>query len=138
MRMPAGDGWYLFGPMVAVVLVCGLCWALQPLWAGAGDRDDGWDRADLDVGRWITDSWSGDDWDAGAGLAIFAEPEHSGLLDTAAITDDREIACEMLLLLRAAGIRATHAIRADGRVAVLVFPEHVDEARRLVGDTPAR
>ena len=135
--MPAGDGWYLIGPMIAVALVGALCWALRPLWARAEDGD----RADLDLdgAGWITDSWSGDvDWNGGSGLAIFAEPEDYGLLDTAAITDEPQTADDMRLLLRAAGIRATHAIRADGRVAVLVFPEHVDEARRLVGDTPAR
>ena len=135
--MPAGDGWYFFGPSVAVALVAGLCWALRPLWAGAADRDDDGDLADLD-GIWIADSWAGDDRDGCTGLAIFAEPEDYGLLDTAAVTGERDTADEMLRLLRVAGIRATHAVRADGRVAVLVFPEQADEARRLVGDTPAR
>lgn len=112
--MPAGAGWYLLGPVFALALVGAMCAALRPLWAA--DRDDN-----------LVD-----------GLAIFAEPEDYGLLSPAAVTRDRAVADEIRRLLRAAGIRATHAVRADDRVAVLVFAEEVEEARRLVGDTPAR
>jgi hypothetical protein len=107
--MPVGDGWYLFGPLIAVALVGALCWVLGLLWADG--RDDG--------------------------LAIFFEREDYGLLSPAAITAEPDLADEIRAVLNAAGIRATQAVRRDGRVAVLVFTEELDEARRLVGDTPA-
>ena len=54
----------------------------------------------------------------------------------AALTDDPWLADDIRELLVDAGIRATHAVLPDGRVVVLVFAEEVEEARRLVGDSP--
>ena len=132
--MSAAGGWYLIGPLVAVALVGGLCWAFRPLWA---DQDD--ERYGPGPAEWAAD-WPADDWDPpeAAGLAIFTERVDYGLLAPAAIADGTDTADELRLVLGAAGIRATQAVGADGRVAVLVFPEHLAEARRLVGDTPAR
>ncbi|MEV4343414.1 hypothetical protein AB0J83_02885 [Actinoplanes sp. NPDC049596] len=118
--MATGNGWYLLGPLIAVGLVgflgaifwrMGLGWTLSHE-AGASDP-------------------------YAAGLAIFGEPDDYGLLCPAAVTIDTEIADEIRQLLGDAGIRATQAIGRDGRTAVLVFPEHVEEARRLVGGSPA-
>jgi hypothetical protein len=119
MRMASGNGWYLVGPLVAVGLVAllgavfwrmGLHWTLN--------REDVADRyAD--------------------GLAIFGEPDDYGLLCPAAVTEDAEVADEIRLLLGSAGIRATQALDREGRMAVLVFVEEVEEARRLVGGSPA-
>jgi hypothetical protein len=47
------------------------------------------------------------------------------------------VAEEIRRLLADAGIRATSALRRDGRFLILVFGEEVEEARRLVGDSPA-
>ena len=70
------------------------------------------------------------------GLAIFREREDYGLLYPAAVTDDPDVAAEIRRLLATAGIRATYGTGRDGRVAVLVFADQVEEARRLVGDSP--
>jgi hypothetical protein len=117
--MATGNGWYLVGPLIAVGLV-GLLgavfWRMGLRWSSA--REESGDRyAD--------------------GLAIFGEPEDYGLLCPAAVTDDAALADEIRRLLGDAGIRATQAVDRDGRTAVLVFAEEVDEARRLVGDSPA-
>jgi hypothetical protein len=119
MPMASGNGWYLVGPLIAVGLV-GLLgavfWRMGLHWTFA--REDGGDRyAD--------------------GLAIFGEPDDYGLLCPAAVTDDAEVADEIRRLLGDAGIRATQAVVRDGRTAVLVFAEEVEEARRLVGGSPA-
>jgi hypothetical protein len=53
------------------------------------------------------------------------------------VTDEPDVADEIRRLLGDAGIRATQAVDDDGRTAVLVFAEEVEEARRLVGDSPA-
>jgi hypothetical protein len=109
--MPEGDGWYLLGPLCAVavsVLIGVAFWRLGP-----------------------DDNLSAD------GLAIFGEREDYGLLCPAAVTSEPEVATEIRRLLAAAGIRATYAAGRDGRIAVLVFAEQVEEARRLVGDAPA-
>ncbi|GIF10608.1 hypothetical protein [Actinoplanes teichomyceticus] len=123
--MATSDGWYLIGPLIAVGLVGFLgavFWrmGLQP--TGPLDSEpprDGY--AD--------------------GLAIFgerAEQDDYGLLRPAAVTGGPEVADEIRRLLSEAGIRATRAIRRDGRVSVLVFAEQVEQARRLVGDSPFR
>ena len=120
--MPPGDGWYLIGPLIAVALVGflgALFWRMGMAWTAAGDPGDPLRELYPD------------------GLAILGEPEDYGLLYPAAVTDEPEVAEEIRRLLREAGIRATEAISRDGRVAVLVFAEELDEARRLVGDTPA-
>jgi hypothetical protein len=120
--MPPGDGWYLIGPLVAVALV-GLIgavfWRMGLIWAlGQEDTDPQRDRY-------------------AEGLAIFGDPDDYGLLCPAAVTGEPDVADEIRRLLCAAGIRATQAVDDDGRVAVLVFAEEVEEARRLVGDSPA-
>ena len=117
--MPPSDGWYLLGPLIAVALVGflgAIFWRMGVQWTQAGE----------DPLRELY-----------AGLAIFGEAEDYGLLCPAAATDDPDIAEEIRTLLAAAGIRSTSAVRTDGRLLVLVFPEEVDEARRLVGGSPA-
>ena len=113
--MATGNGWFLVGPLIAVALVGFLA---AVLWR-AGSQ---WTLADPDAD----------------GLAIFQEPDDYGLLCPAAVTDDPAVADEIRRLLGDAGIRATQTVGCDGRTAVLVFAEEVAEARRLVGDSPAR
>ncbi|GAB1694102.1 hypothetical protein KRM28CT15_59050 [Krasilnikovia sp. M28-CT-15] len=121
MLMATSDGWYLIGPLVAVVLVGFLgtvFWRMGLQWTGDEEperpRGRGWGRrAALD---------KGDDY---------------GLLGPAAIADDPELADDIRGLLADAGIRATYAHRRDGRVLILVFAEELEEARRLVGGSPA-
>ena len=115
--MPPSDGWYLAGPLLAVALVAML--AVFMRWSV--------ERADNPLRDMYLE-----------GLTIFGEREDYGLLSAAALTDDVDIAQDVKRLLADAGIRATHALRADGRVVVLVFTEQVDEARRLVGESPER
>ena len=118
--MPPSDGWYLLGPFIAVALVGflgAIFWRMGLQWTLARDEDP------------LRELY--------AGLAIFGEAEDYGLLCPAAATDDPDIAEEIRTLLAAAGIRSTSAVRPDGRLLVLVFPEEVDEARRLVGGSPA-
>ena len=110
--MASGNGWYLIGPLVAVGLV-GFLGAL--FW-----------RMGL--------QWTFGREDPPYGLAIF---DDYGLLFPAAVTDDTEVAAEIRRLLADAGIRATQAVDADGRTAVLVFAEELETARRLVGGSPA-
>ena len=119
--MPPGDGWYLMGPLVAVALVCllgavicqlGLHWTLDP------DQDPLREPAP-------------------DGLAILSDLEDYGLLCPAAVAEDRVVAAELIELLVNAGIRATCAPRRDGSLVILVFGEHAEQARRLVGDLPA-
>jgi hypothetical protein len=112
--MPAGTGWYFLGPLIAVALVAFLClvfWQLGGQWTVAWDDTE--PRSD--------------------GLAILGFAEDYGLLCPAAFTDDPLVATEIRMLLATAGIRSTHAVGEDGRLAVLVFAEELDEARRLVG-----
>ena len=109
--MATSDGWYLIGPLIAVGLVGFLgavFWrmGLQPTVVSRETAPDG--------------------------LAIFGDREDYGLLWPAAVADDTEVADEIRRFLSEAGIRATTAIRRDGRVSVLVFSEEVEEARRLV------
>ena len=117
--MPPSDGWYVLGPFIAVALVGflgAIFWRMGLQWTQA--REDP-----------LRELY--------AGLAIFSQTEDYGLLCPAAATDDPDIAEEIRTLLAAAGIRATSAERPDGRLLVLVFPEEVDEARLLVGGSPA-
>jgi hypothetical protein len=127
--MPPGDGWYLIGPLIAVALV-GLLgavfWRLGLQWTATHEPDP------------LRDLYPD-------GLAIFGEPaldsdlhcDDFGLLCAAAVTEDADMADEIQHLLGDAGIRATSATRRDGRYLILVFGEEVEEARRLVGDSPA-
>jgi hypothetical protein len=118
--MPPGDGWFL-GPLIAVALVAllgTLFWRMGVHWDNAGDRDP------------LRDLYPD-------GLAIFGESEDYGLLCPAAATDDPAVAEDIRLLLAEAGIRTTSTQRRDGRLLILVFGEEVEEARRLVGGSPA-
>jgi hypothetical protein len=109
--MPARDGWYLLGPLFAVAL-----------------------SVIIGAAFWRLGS---DDSQSAEGLAIFGEREDYGLLCPAAVTTEPEVAAEVRRLLAAAGIRATYATSRNGRIAVLVFADQLEEARRLVGDAPA-
>jgi hypothetical protein len=101
--MPTGNGWYLVGPLIAVGLVVAL---------GAVFRRMG----------------------LGLHWTITREPEDDyGLLGPAAFAETPEIAEEIRQMLGDAGIRATRAVGPDGRTAVLVFTEQLEEARRVVG-----
>ncbi|MBB4697095.1 hypothetical protein [Paractinoplanes abujensis] len=110
--MPSGSSWYLIGPLIAVGLV-GLLgavfWRMGLQWTLAAEPEPG------------------------TGLAIFGDTDDYGLLCPAAVTTDADVADEIRQLLGQAGIRATHACDRDGRTVVLVFPEQVEAARRLVG-----
>jgi hypothetical protein len=120
MPMTTGNGWYLAGPLIAVGLVGFLgaaFWRMGLQWTFAKESRDGREEA--------------------GGLAIFGDPDDYGLLAPAAVTDDPDVAEEIRRLLDGAGIRATQAVDDDGRMAVLVFAEEVEEARRLVGGSPA-
>ena len=119
--MPPGDGWYVIGPLVAVALVGFLgavFWRMGLQWTAGNERDP------------LRDLYPD-------GLAIFGDPDDFGLLCAAAVTDDPDVAEEIRRLLGDAGIRATAGLRRDGRYLILVFGEEVEEARRLVGDSPA-
>ncbi|UQU66079.1 hypothetical protein COUCH_07220 [Couchioplanes caeruleus] len=117
--MPPSDGWYLLGPFIAVALVgflAAIFWHMGLQWTRTGNDP-------------LRDLYEG--------LAIFDYGDDYGLLCPAAVTDDPGIAREIRTLLRTAGIRSTSATRPDGRLVVLVFPEEAEEARRLVGGSPA-
>lgn len=111
--MATSDGWYLVGPLIALTVVgfLGLAfWRLGLDWV---------ERADDPLRELY-------------GLSIFSDPEDYGLLCPAAVADEPEEAEEIRLLLADAGIRATRAIRSDGRLTVLVFPEELEAAKRIV------
>ncbi|HEX8631071.1 MAG TPA: hypothetical protein VF755_23180 [Catenuloplanes sp.] len=115
--MPPSDGWYLFGPLLALVLVGVLSVVLR--WELERDRDA--------LREWPLD-----------GFDLFGEPEDYGLLSAAALAEDAEVAQEVRRMLAAVGIRSTIATGSHGQVRVLVFAEDVDVARRLVGGSPER
>ena len=118
--MPPSDGWYLLGPFIAVALVGFLgavFWRMGLHWTLAREEDQLRDFS--------------------ASLSIFGETEDYGLLCPAALADDPDTAEDIRTLLAAAGIRSTSAMRPNGQLLVLVFGEEVDEARRLVGGSPA-
>jgi hypothetical protein len=113
-----GGGWYLIGPLIAVALIGFLgtvFWRMGLQWTVGQDERDPFPD----------------------GLAIFGEPDDYGLLYPAAVTDEPDLAEEIRGLLTDAGIRTTQAVSRDGRVAVLVFAEELEEARRLVGGSAA-
>ena len=110
--MAPSDGWYLFGPLLAVGLVAALgflFWRMGLRWIEQAD--------DPLYGHY-------------GSLSIFTDPDDFGLLCAAAVADDPEEADQIRLLLAEAGIRATAGARRDGRVAVLVFAEELEAARR--------
>jgi hypothetical protein len=106
--MATGNGWYLIGPLIAVGLV-GFLGAI--FW-----------RMGL--------QWTLNQEEVSGGLAIL---DDYGLLCPAAVAGEPEAAAEIRRLLATAGIRATQAVDRDGRTAVLVFAEELEEARRLAG-----
>jgi hypothetical protein len=114
--MPASDGWYLAGPLLAVATVGILAGVM---------------RRSVDRGPELRPELYAD------GLAIFGDSDDYGLLSPAAMADDLDLADDVRAMLADAGIRSTHTLRADGRVMVLVFGEEVEEARRLVGGPAA-
>ncbi len=115
--MPSSDGWYLAGPLIAFALVGVLAGVLS--WTFDADN------APLD------------DFYAD-GLDLLDAVDDYGLLCPAALAEDADSADELRRLLTTSGIRCTQAVRYDGRITVLVFPEHATEARRLAaGDAPA-
>ncbi|MGX6605736.1 hypothetical protein ACWKSP_26920 [Micromonosporaceae bacterium Da 78-11] len=119
--MPTSNGWYFLGPLIAVGLVGFLgavFWRMGLQWTLTRGPDS------------LRELYAD-------GLAIFGEPDDYGLLCPAAVTEDPEVADEIRQLLGEAGIRATHAVGPEGQTAVLVFAEQVEEARRLVGGSPA-
>jgi len=112
--MAPSDGWYLFGPLLAVgvVLALGLVfWRMGLRWVE--QADDPWYEQ---YGR----------------LSLFTDPDDFGLLCAAAVADDPDDANRIRQLLATAGIRSTLGVRRDGRTAVLVFAEELEAARRLV------
>ncbi|HET9518099.1 MAG TPA: hypothetical protein VFO77_10265 [Actinoplanes sp.] len=111
--MPPTDGWYLAGPLLAVTIVGALAGFMR------------WSVDNAPIRELYPD-----------GLAIFGDPDDYGLLVAAALADDRELADDVRAMLTDAGIRSTLAQRPDGRYAVLVFTEDVEQARRLVGNSP--
>ncbi|MGK5678929.1 hypothetical protein [Actinoplanes sp. URMC 104] len=118
--MAPGNGWYLIGPLIAVALVGFLgviFWRMGLQWTIAREPEP------------VPDPYAGS-------LSIFGEPDDYGLLCPAAVTADDEVADDIRRLLGDAGIRATRTYDRDGRTVVLVFAEHVEAARRLVGDSP--
>ncbi|HEX8344583.1 MAG TPA: hypothetical protein VF657_07525 [Actinoplanes sp.] len=119
--MASDGGWYLIGPPLAVALLA--LAAARLSWTGERDGPD-----------MSCDGYAD-------GLAIFGDRfgdgDDYGLLTPAALTDDGELAEAVRGLLAGNGIRSTYAVRPDGRFTVLVFPEHADEALRLVGGFPA-
>jgi hypothetical protein len=119
--MATSNGWLLMGPLLAVAVVGFLgavFWRMALQWTLSREPDR---LRDL----------------CADGLAIFGERDDYGLLCPAAVTDDADVADEIRRLLGQAGIRTTQAVGRDGRTAVLVFADEVEEARRLVGDSPA-
>ncbi|WP_033340194.1 hypothetical protein [Catenuloplanes japonicus] len=117
--MPESTGWYLAGPLIAFVLVCIMAAVLR--WALNRDTDSRGETLLSALDR---------EMDEGLGLL---GGQDFGLLTPAATADDDATAEEFRTLLSAAGIRATVAGARDGRLLVLVFPEELTRARRLVG-----
>jgi hypothetical protein len=115
--MATSNGWYLIGPLIAVGLVgvLGVVFWRIGLQSTLAHKPDS--RRELYAD----------------GLAIFGAPDDYGLLCPAAVTEDPEVVDEIRQRLGDAGIRATHAVDPDGRMAVLVFAEQVEQARRVVG-----
>jgi hypothetical protein len=114
--MPASDGWYLAGPLLAVATVGMLAGVM---------------RRSVERGPEPRRELYAD------GLGIFGDGDDYGLLIPAAVADDPDLADDVRTMLADAGIRSTCALRADARVMVLVFAEEVEEARRLVGGPAA-
>lgn len=116
--MPVTVGNLLFGPLIALAVVGVLAVILRGFFGreGHGDRGDFGRRGRFRRG--IRPGYVFDDY---------------GLLCAAAISDDPETAVRIRSLLGEAGIRATLATGADGRVRVLVFEHELDRARRVVG-----
>lgn len=106
------NGWYLVGPALAAGLVLAAAVRHPP-------QRDRRGRQPRPGGLTVL-------------AELFADRADYGLLRPVAYTDDAGLADDILGLLAAGGIRATHATRPGGRVVVLVFDADVEEARRLM------
>jgi hypothetical protein len=104
-----GSGVYIFGPIVAFLVVGALAAILR---------------------------WTFDPNLARKQAEIFGQPGDYGLLSVVAVVDTQLEARTMQQRLTAAGIRATVGPAPDGRTNVLVFEAEIDAARRLVGGPP--
>jgi hypothetical protein len=101
---------YAFGPTVAVVVVC--LFGVLLRWIFGSGRS----------------SRSGRARTTGRGTAAGGY----GLLRAVATVAGHPEANALRALLSDAGIRSTLTARPDGRVDILVFPEHADRARQLI------
>ncbi|MDP9797388.1 hypothetical protein J2S43_005900 [Catenuloplanes nepalensis] len=116
--MPDSTGWYLAGPLIAFVLCLLLGGVLR--WALRRDTDARGETLLHVLDREL---------DEGLGLL---GAQDFGLLTPAVTADDEDTAGEFRRLLQNAGIRATVASAPDGRRLILVFPEELSRARRLI------
>jgi hypothetical protein len=105
----SGNGVYIFGPIIAFIVVGVLAAILR---------------------------WTFDPGVAAKQAEIFGEPADYGLLSVAAVVDTQIEGRSIQQRLISAGIRATITSAPDGRVNVLVFEAELDAARRLVGGSP--
>lgn len=162
--MAPSDGWYLVGPLLAVSLVtlvaavlrrtverdpdqlCELCTDGLAILCGQGTDDPVTNDTTLGesaaeeaangtaANETAIDETAGSETDANG--TDTDEGDDYGLLRAAALTDDPALATDIRRLLVDAGIRATYAVRRDRQLVVLVFDEQVEQARRLVDDSP--
>ena len=117
--MPDSTGWYLVGPLIVLALCAVLALVLP--WALRRDTDSGGETLLHALDREMDE-----------GLGLLGDQDY-GLLTPAVTADDETTAGEFRRLLHTAGIRATVASAPDGRRLILVFPEELSRARRLVG-----
>lgn len=139
VRMAPSDGWYLVGPLLAVGLVTLVAAVLRYTVEHDADQlcELCTDGLAILCGQGADDDLPPDEAPPAGDQP--ADPDRAGdygLLRAAALTDDAELAADIRQLLVDAGIRATHAVRRDRQLVVLVFGDQVEEARRLVGDSP--
>ncbi|MDR7281083.1 hypothetical protein [Catenuloplanes atrovinosus] len=116
--MPDSTGWYLAGPLIALALCALLAGVLR--WALRRDTDARGETMLHALDRELNE-----------GLGMLGEQDF-GLLTPAVTADDEGTAADFRRLLHGAGIRATVAAAHDGRRLILVFPEELSRARRLI------
>lgn len=103
----AGSLHYTVGPIIAVVVVCLLGLLLRWVFGSGRSR-------------------------AAATVQPTGTPADHGLLRAVAVLPGRPAANALRAVLSDAGIRSTASVLSDGRVELLVFPDDVERARRLV------